>query len=174
MVVAGQFRITIPIRFIVIKNLFAPLGAASTRSRVLPVLMAGLGLMPAGPATAQTFTDLYSFTALAGNGTNSDGAYPSAGLILSGNTLYGTTYAGGTNGSGTVFAVNTDGTGHTNLYSFAGYPSGGAGPYAGLILSGNTLYGTTSEGGSYNSGTVYAVSTNGTGFMLQSPKVLFC
>ena len=55
--------------------------------------------------------------------TNSDGAYPHAGLILSGNTLYGTAYGGGSSGNGTVFAVNTDGTGFTNLYSFTGGPT---------------------------------------------------
>jgi len=41
-------------------------------------------------------------------------------LILSGNTLYGTASRGGSYGSyggGTVFAVNTDGTGFTNLHS---------------------------------------------------------
>ena len=45
---------------------------------------------------AQTFTTLYSFTALSNpfTGTNSDGYYPSAGLILSGNTLYGTVSQG--------------------------------------------------------------------------------
>ena len=52
---------------------------------------------------------------------NSDGANPRAGLILSGNTLYGTASNGGTSGNGTVFAVNTDGTGFTNLHSFTGY-----------------------------------------------------
>ena len=63
-----------------IKNLFTRLGAASTRSWVLPVLMAGLGVIVAGPVTAQTFTNLYSFTATHTNSsdiyTNSDGAYP--------------------------------------------------------------------------------------------------
>ena len=43
---------------------------------------------------------------------------PYGGLILSGNTLYGTAQYGGSSGNGTVFAVNTDGTGFTNLYSF--------------------------------------------------------
>ena len=59
---------------------------------------------------------------------------------------------GGSSGNGTVFAVNTDGTGFTNLHSFtAGVDlqlytnSDGAYPYAGLILSGNTLYGTATE-----------------------------
>jgi uncharacterized repeat protein (TIGR03803 family) len=107
------------------------------------------------------FTTLYSFTG------GSDGAEPYTGtLILSGSTLYGTTLRGGseggTNGNGTVFAVNTDGTGFTVLYTFTG-GSDGAVP-VGLILSGNTLYGTAYEGGSSGSGTVFAVNTNGTGF----------
>src|ERR1039457_6106138 len=83
-----------------IKNLF-----------LLPALIAGLGLIPAGRATAQTFTNLHSFN-------YSDGAYPYAGLILSGNTLYGTTVQGGSSGYGAVFAVSTAGTGFTNLHSF--------------------------------------------------------
>ena len=39
-------------------------------------------------------------------GTNSDGANPYAGLILSGNTLYGTTANGGGSGNGTVFSLS--------------------------------------------------------------------
>src|SRR5947208_2442806 len=66
------------------------------------------------------FTTLYNFAALAGPypGANSDGAYPLAGLTLSGNTLYGAAAYGGSSGNGTVFAVNTDGTGFTNLHGF--------------------------------------------------------
>jgi hypothetical protein len=60
---------------------------------LLPALIAGLGLIPAGRVTAQTFTTLLSFTAPSGsNHTNSDGAQPRAGLILTGHTLYGTAY----------------------------------------------------------------------------------
>ncbi|MCX6902450.1 MAG: immunoglobulin domain-containing protein [Verrucomicrobia bacterium] len=114
------------------------------------------------------FTNLHSFTG------GSDGAYPVAGLILSGNTLYGTAYDGGDSGAGTVFKVNTDGAGFTTVHSFnagdyasnvgAYTNSDGAGPLAGLILSGNTLYGTASQGGSSGAGTVFAVSTSGTIF----------
>ena len=43
-----------------------------------------------------------------------------AGLVLSGTTLYGTTYAGGTSGYGTVFKVNTDGSGFSVIKSFTG------------------------------------------------------
>jgi uncharacterized repeat protein (TIGR03803 family) len=112
------------------------------------------------------FTNLYSFTVLNSPfGTNSDGANPNGGLTLSGNTLYGTTLYGGSNGDGTVFAINTDGTDFTNLHSFNGFNvNDGAGPGGGLILSGDTLYGTTFQGGSNNDGTVFAISTNGTGF----------
>ena len=39
-------------------------------------------------------------------GTNSDGANPYAGLILSGNTLYGTARYGGSSGDGTVFSIS--------------------------------------------------------------------
>jgi uncharacterized repeat protein (TIGR03803 family) len=122
------------------------------------------------------FINLHSFTETSTNSsgfyTNSDGATPSAGLILSGNTLYGTAYGGGSSGNGTVFKVNTDGTGFTVLHSFTatsdgvygGTNSDGANLLAGLILSGNTLYGTAGAGGSSGNGTVFAVNTDGTGF----------
>src|ERR1035437_8826589 len=124
-----------------IKNPFLCLGVASMRSRVLPLLIAGLGLIPAGRGTAQTLPTLYSFPETSGpTSTNSDGTRPLAGLILSGTTLYGTATYGGSSGYGTVFAVNTFGGGFTTLHTFAGEPSDGAWPQAGLILSGNTLY----------------------------------
>jgi len=131
---------------------------------LLPTLIAGLNLIPAGRVTAQTFTTLHSFTAASAYPyTNSDGATPEAGLVLSGNTLYGTAFSGGSVGYGAVFKVNPDGTGFTNLHSFT-RGSDGAYPLAGLILSGNTLYGTAKIGGSSDQGTVFAVNTDGTGF----------
>ena len=143
-----------------IKNLF-----------LLPALIAGLGLLLTCQVTAQTFTNLHSFTATSGSfSTNSDGANLVAGLILSGNTLYGTAYDGGTNGTGTVFALNIDDTGFMTLHSFTARSgslstnSDGATPHAGLILSDNTLYGTAEYGGSSGKGTVFKVNTNGTGF----------
>src|SRR5690348_6254200 len=51
-----------------------------------------------------------------------------SGLILSGNSLYGTAMEGGmgpfSSGNGTVFKVNTDGTGFTNLHIFTALVSG--------------------------------------------------
>jgi uncharacterized repeat protein (TIGR03803 family) len=95
--------------------------------------------------------------------TNSDGATPLAGLISSGNTLYGTAYKGGSLGLGTVFALSTDGTGFRTLHNFNDY-DGGANPYAPLILSGNTLYGTASAAGYWSLGTLFALNIDGTGF----------
>jgi uncharacterized repeat protein (TIGR03803 family) len=107
--------------------------------------------------------------------TNADGNGPSWGsLVLSGNTLYGTTTDGGASGEGTVYAVNTDGTGFANLHSFGFYyednalgtltNKDGGFPLAGLVLSGETLYGVTSEGGYYGGGTIFGIDTNGGGF----------
>src|SRR5262249_20423064 len=110
------------------------------------------------------FTNLHSFTALSGK-TNLDGVTPNARLVLSGNTLYGTASRGGRWGNGTVFALKTDGTGFTNFYNFTaisgpfrGTNSDGAIPDAGLIISGRTLYGTTTAGGSFGNGTVFSIS----------------
>src|SRR5436853_1406612 len=58
-----------------------------------------------GTAAAQTYTVLHTFTTPPYY-TNTDGANPRGGLILSGNTLDGTTYEGGSSGKGIVFAVN--------------------------------------------------------------------
>ena len=135
----------------------------------LPLLIAALASVLAGQVTAQTFTTLHSFTADPFH-TNSDGVVPQAGLILSGNTLYGTATDGGSSDNGTVFKVNIDGTGFAILHRFtatsgsASTNSDGANPHGDLILSSNTLYGTTSLGGSYGNGTLFAVNTDGTVF----------
>jgi len=153
-------------------NLRSFVRSSSKRLFIFPVLLVGLGLMFAGRAAAQTFTSLYNFTSNSwghiGSYTNAEGYNPFAGLILSGSTLYGT--ANGGAGNGTVFKINKDGSGFTNLYNFTATfgsnntNSDGAGPNLGLVLLGNTLYGTTSYGGSAGAGTVFAVNTDGSAF----------
>jgi uncharacterized repeat protein (TIGR03803 family) len=132
------------------------------------------------------FTNLHSFSASKANSlgfhTNKDGAFPLGALILSANTLYGTTWMGGSSGGGTVFKVNTDGTGFANLVSFSLSKTNslglhtnksGAFPHAGLVLSANTLYGTAQDGGSSGYGTVFKINTDGTGFTNLHTYALF-
>jgi len=137
----------------------------------LPALIAALGSLLSDPVAGQTFTNLHNFSAISPfPGTNGDGSLPLAGLLLSSNTLYGTTEGGGSSGNGVVFAINIDGTGFTNLYSFAAYNqfteinSDGGSPRAGLVFSAssNTLYGTTYFGGTSGEGAVFGMSTDGT------------
>lgn len=112
------------------------------------------------------FTNVYNFTNYNEGNYKVDGDYPATDLLLSGNVLYGTTKGGGDFGYGNVFKVNTDGSGFTNLYSINFDENDGAYPIANLVLSSNTLYGTTSEGGFAGFGTIFKVSTDGTGFMV--------
>jgi uncharacterized repeat protein (TIGR03803 family) len=114
---------------------------------------------------------LHNFIVLdSGAGTNSDGAFPRGGLILSGGTLYGTASEGGSGGVGVVFCVSTNGGGFTNLHSFAALDSqtatnaDGAIPLSGLTVANGALYGTTVAGGQGGNGTVFSIGTNGLGF----------
>jgi uncharacterized repeat protein (TIGR03803 family) len=114
-----------------------------------------------------SYTVMRTFLPLV-NSTNRDGATPYAGLVLAGETLYGTTLVGGSNGWGTIFSINTNGNAFTNLHNFPALlnstNSDGALTYAGLIVSGNRLYGTAAAGGNWGSGTVFAMETNGSNF----------
>ena len=74
--------------------------------------------------------------------------------------FYGTTEGGGTSGCGNVFKISTSGA-LTSLYSFTD-GNDGANPSAGLVQgSDGNFYGTTSQGGTNNSGTVFKISANG-------------
>jgi uncharacterized repeat protein (TIGR03803 family) len=78
--------------------------------------------------------------------------------------LYGTTRSGGDFfgcNCGVVFKLSPTGQ-ETVLHAFAGPPTDGGAPFSGLIgdAAGN-LYGTTSEGGAYGSGTIFKVDRTG-------------
>ncbi len=94
--------------------------------------------------------------------TNGIDGFPPKGTVVFGKAgeMYGTTYSGGTDGSGTVFEL-THSKGvwtETVLYSFTGKSDGGY-PYFGLILdkTGN-LYGATNGGGSSGNGVVFELT----------------
>ncbi|HXC99133.1 MAG TPA: choice-of-anchor tandem repeat GloVer-containing protein, partial [Verrucomicrobiae bacterium] len=128
----------------------------------------GSGVIFAVSTNGKFFTNLYNFTLNSGSpATNGDGANPRGGLVLVSNILYGTTYNGGLS-SGTIFAIGTNGLGFTNLHNFtvndvSPYTNiDGAHPNAGLIFSGNALYGTATGGGNPDSftgsGTVFSLA----------------
>ncbi len=94
-------------------------------------------------------------------GRASDGWEPEAGLVEIKDTLYGTTWRGGAYDDGTVFSITTRGRKYRILYSFRG-GADGTHPSADLIDVNGTLYGTTNDGGAYNSGgTVFRITTAG-------------
>lgn len=107
------------------------------------------------------FSLLHSFT-----GGIGDGGSPNDSLTLFGTTLYGMTGGGGSSGAGTVFAMNTDGSGFSLLHSFGSGTGDGDGPNGSLTLTNSILYGMTFRGGSSGDGTVFAMNTDGSGFSL--------
>ncbi|MEO6883613.1 MAG: choice-of-anchor tandem repeat GloVer-containing protein [Bacteroidia bacterium] len=111
---------------------------------------------PSTPVTPSggTFTNLFNFTSTTGQN-------PYGSLILSGTILYGMTSAGGTNGLGNIFSIQTNGTGYTDLHDFAGGTADGSGPSSDLIIIGSTLYGMTPQGGANGAGVIFSISTSG-------------
>lgn len=118
--------------------------------------------------TNGAYTQLHNFV-----GGGNDGAYPDAGLTNVNGVLYGTTFEGGGGvcppnqtyraGCGTIFKMEADGA-YTQLHEFVGGGNDGAYPHAGLINVSGVLYGTTTFGGSSQSGgdgTVFKMQTDG-------------
>ncbi|MDB6173169.1 MAG: 3-carboxymuconate cyclase [Chthoniobacteraceae bacterium] len=102
--------------------------------------------------------NLVEFTGITGA---QRGAQPAAKLVLgSDGSYYGVNVQGGANGMGTLFKLLPNGTALTMVvFTGAGEKFRGAQPYAPLLAGGDGyLYGTTSRGGLYDSGTVFKVS----------------
>jgi uncharacterized repeat protein (TIGR03803 family) len=116
------------------------------------------------------FQSLHAFSAswtnAYGRDTNFEGEEPYGALVLNNGALYGATAIGGAYGNGAIFRfVPTNGT-CTVLHSFDPSPFGanynGALPYGGLALGTNgLLWGTTSQLGLTNAGTIFQVTTDG-------------
>ena len=102
-----------------------------------------------------------------------DGGNPYSPVILDAHgNVYGTTQSGGSANLGAVFELTPSGSGWTEtvLYSFTGIPDGSQ-PETGLLLgSDGNLYGTTADGGTGNSGTVFQLVPSGGGW---SENVLY-
>jgi len=119
--------------------------------------------------TAGALGPLHDFCAvLNGNGYCTDGAVPYGGLVQAADgTFYGTTSLGGDGGlnggdNGTIFKFTWGTTPQlTPIYNFQ--YTDGAYPYAGLVQgSGDIFYGTTYEGGTGHSGTIFSITAGAT------------
>lgn len=95
-------------------------------------------------------TDLHSF------GANGDGNGVWDNLVEVNGTLYGTTLGGGAYNGGTLFSFDPMTGAETVLYSFQPNGIDGYWPYSALTYLNGKLYGTTSQGGPYNCGTVFS------------------
>ena len=109
--------------------------------------------------TGANYSVLHAFA-----GGTTDGDTP-VGLILGGSTIYGTANSGGAHDNGVVYKMAKDGTGFDILHSFAADDSQGS-SIKQLLLSGTTLYGLTSYGGTNSKGVVFQINTDGTDFAL--------
>jgi uncharacterized repeat protein (TIGR03803 family) len=88
--------------------------------------------------------------------TADDGEFPLDNLVAFNGLLYGTNYAGGKYGAGTVFSVDPK-TGHEKVLWSFGAGADGAQPYGNLIPVGDALYGTTWLGGQGDYGVVFSL-----------------
>jgi uncharacterized repeat protein (TIGR03803 family) len=105
------------------------------------------------PASGGSLTTLFNF-----DGTHGSHTYGS--LTLGDSTLYGMTFEGGSKNKGTIFSIPTSGGTPTTLFNFDG--THGSQPFGNnLTLSGSTLYGMTTWGGTSNLGTIFSIPTTG-------------
>jgi len=126
------------------------MGGASDHGTVFEILKTSSGY-------ASTPTTLVSF-----NGK--DGSHPAGGLIMDANgDLVGTTLTGGASDDGTVFDIAMGSDHITTLVNF-NLANGGL-PHGDLVFDADgNLFGTTSNGGASNDGTVFQI--NGAGFFV--------
>ena len=101
-------------------------------------------------------------------GSDNDGATPYGNVVFdSQGDLYGTTLAGGTINDGTVYkATRSGGTWNVSVIHNFGASNDGCYPVAGVVVdSAGNLYGTTTEGGANDEGTVFELSPSEGGWI---------
>ena len=105
------------------------------------------------------------FTVLKSFDSATTGSYLNGGIIQGADgVLYGTAVSGGSYGHGTIFKLNTDGSGFTVLRNLESDTTG-RWSYSRLLQgSDGALYGGTQYGGRYNCGTIFRLSPDGSNF----------
>jgi len=113
---------------------------------------------PVSPGGSWTEATLLEFPTPGSGG----GPYPGPLTMGENGTLYGTTQSGGASEAGTAYALKppaTPGAAWTEIPLHTFTRSDGMTPWGPLVIgSGGVLYGTTSQGGAYGFGTVFAIT----------------
>ena len=99
---------------------------------------------------------IHEFTVIA------NGRYPQGGLTMVSGVLYGVTQSGGTSNAGTIYKINTDGSGFAVLHNFD--DTNGKFPTGDLIEIAGKLYGVTANGGSNGYGFVFRMDLDGNNY----------
>jgi len=122
----------------------------------------------------QIITNGTGFTILHNFGGPGDGSGPSGSPALSGSTLYGMTTGGGSTGWGTVFQISIDGTGYSIIHNFLSSYGDTFTPEGSPTLSGSTLYGMTTGGGTGGKGVIFALGiSGGCSYSISSPSASY-
>jgi uncharacterized repeat protein (TIGR03803 family) len=88
--------------------------------------------------------------------TGADGQNPSGGMVRGWDGyLYGTTGAGGSNGVGTIFRINNDGSDYSVIHHFGIVPGDGSDPVSLIVASDGAFYGAAQSGGAWSFGAVF-------------------
>lgn len=97
--------------------------------------------------------------------SSATGSKPRGKVVEYDGYLFGATSSGGTSANGVVFKVQTNGSGYTVLHNFDG--ANGAKPYGGVTLTSGAsgiFHGMTSAGGTNNTGVIFRINADGSGF----------
>ena len=96
-------------------------------------------------------TTLHSFN------NSTEGSFSYGKMLLIDTTLFGVCLQGGENNGGTLWKIQTDGSGFEVMHHFA--ESTGITPTAGLCYLDNNLFGGTFDGGLFNGGTLFVINS---------------
>jgi uncharacterized repeat protein (TIGR03803 family) len=118
-------------------------------ARLAALALAGVASLPAA-GRAQVVKVLYNFAG------RHHGGSPYAGVTYHAGGLFGTAPDDGAAGFGVAFKVDPATGAENPLHGFAGGADGET-PYGGLIYANKIFYGTTTQGGASNNGTVFSL-----------------
>lgn len=110
----------------------------------------------------EAFRDLFSFQTGSNSPTGNQPHHNTLALI--GDDFYGAALRGGDQNRGVIYHINRESGSFEILHIFKGGIHDGADPHSGPSIFENKLYGMTAKGGTFDSGVIYTMNLDGTGF----------